>query len=94
MAFPKGQRNPNGGRKKGVPNKRTAALIDAASSEGLMPVDYMLHVMRDETAEKARRDDMAKAVAPYLSPKLATVELANKNSEPFKVVVQGSDGDL
>lgn len=94
MAFPKGQRNPNGGRKKGVPNKKTAEDIARVAASGLMPVDYMLNVMRDETAEKSRRDDMAKAVAPYLSPKLANIEVGNKGGAPFKVVVQATDGDL
>lgn len=94
MAFPKGQRNPNGGRKKGVPNKKTAEDIARVAASGLMPVDYMLQVMRDNTAEKSRRDDMAKAVAPYLSPKLANIEVGNKDNKPFVIQVSSSDEKL
>ena len=30
------------------------------------PLDYMLNVMRDAEAENARRDQMARAAAPYV----------------------------
>ncbi len=36
-----------------------------------MPLDYMLRVMRDESADPDRRDDMAKTAAPYLHGKIA-----------------------
>ena len=41
--------------------------------------DYMLRVMRDEKADDARRDAMAKAVAPYCHPHLASVATTNEN---------------
>lgn len=90
----KGGKREGSGRKPGIPNRKTAEKMAAAAEAGLMPVDYMLNVMRDEGAEKSRRDDMAKAVAPYLSPKLANIEVGNKKGESFKVVVQATDGDL
>jgi len=34
-------------------------------ASGSVPLDYMLAVMRDEDAEPWRRDEMAKAAAPY-----------------------------
>jgi hypothetical protein len=34
----------------------------------------MLAVLRDETVEPERRDEMAKAAAPYLHPRLASIE--------------------
>lgn len=83
-----------GGRQPGSINKKTAEKIEQLSASGLMPVDYMLNVMRDETAEKSRRDDMAKAVAPYLSPKLANIEVGNKGNKPFVIQVSGSDEKL
>lgn len=43
-------------------------------AEGESPLDYMLRVMRDPGVEEKRRDDMAKAAAPYLHPKVSTVE--------------------
>lgn len=41
---------------------------------GETPLAYMLRVMRDDTVEDGRRDDMAKAAAPYAHAKLASVE--------------------
>lgn len=40
-----------------------------------MPLAYMLEVLRDETAETSRRDEMAKAAAPYCHPKLTNIDL-------------------
>jgi hypothetical protein len=40
----------------------------------------MLGIMRDANADPKRRDAMAMAAAPYLHPKLSTVE--PKQSEP------------
>jgi hypothetical protein len=37
-------------------------------------LDYMLAVMRDPRAPPQRRDEMAKAAAPYLHSKLASIE--------------------
>ena len=64
-----------GGRQKGTPNRATtAASIQAEiAASGEKPLDYMLRVMRDETAEPIRRDAMAKAAAPYVHPTLAAV---------------------
>ncbi len=36
----------NGGRKKGIPNKKTQELIARVQSEGLMPLDIFLNDMR------------------------------------------------
>lgn len=63
-----------GGRVKGVPNKASAAKAQEVAASGLTPLDYMLTVLRDETIAVDRRDDMAKAAAPYVHPKLAAVE--------------------
>ena len=64
-----------GGRQAGVANKRTREIADRAMKEGITPLEYMLQVLRDENAERPRRDDMAKAAAPYLHPRLASTEL-------------------
>src|SRR5580704_15665040 len=61
------------GRPKGARNKRTRALIEAARASSEMPLDFMLRVMRDPTAQTKRRDEMARAAAPYLHSKLNSV---------------------
>jgi uncharacterized protein DUF5681 len=64
--------NPRG-RPKGSRNKRTRAVLEAAAAGGELPLDYMLGVMRDPTVSAKRRDEMAKAAAPYLHSRLSAV---------------------
>lgn len=61
------------GRKAGSTNRFSKELLARAESEGDLPVDYLLSVMRDETLETRIRVDAAKAAAPYLHHKLASV---------------------
>lgn len=72
-----------GGRGKGTPNRATAAKAAEIAASGLTPLDYMLNVLRDENIEWRRRDEMAKAAAPYVHPKLATVEQRSEQEHPF-----------
>jgi hypothetical protein len=72
----KGGKRPGAGRKKGIPNRASAAREAAISASGLTPLEYMLNTMRDETKPVAVRLDMAKAAAPYVHPRLASVEQA------------------
>lgn len=69
-----GGKRPGAGRKKGVPNKRTAALQGEIAASGLTPLEYMLSVMRDEKESDARRLNAAQAAAPYVHAKLASIE--------------------
>ncbi len=62
------------GRKRNTVNKATAKAREKAEAGGILPLDYMLARMRDESADDADRDDMAKAAAPYIHAKLASVE--------------------
>lgn len=72
MAVPKGTRV--GGRQKGTPNKVTLARESEIAASGLTPLEWMLDVLRDPAQDFARRDDMAKAAAPYVHPRLSSVE--------------------
>jgi hypothetical protein len=58
-----------GGRQQGTKNKRTVELEKAAG--GILPLDYMLQLLRDEKNDIALRADMAKAAAPYLHARRA-----------------------
>ena len=85
--MPRGGRRPGSGRPRGSANRRTREIADRAAEEGLTPLEYMLQVMRDDEAVPARRDDMAKAAAPYLHPRLQAVEDAKaKPEEPDRKV--------
>jgi hypothetical protein len=91
-----GGRRPGAGRKKGVPNKATIARQERVAAGGETPLDYMLRVMRNPKASDARRDEMAKAAAPYVHPKLASMQHTGRNGGPIQHVdlTKVSDDDL
>ena len=62
-----------GGRKKGTPNRATAAQRAEIAASGLTPLDYMLAVMRDETEPAERRMWAAAKAAPYVHPRMSAV---------------------
>jgi hypothetical protein len=54
----------------------------------------MLSVLRDETAPPARRDEMAKAAAPFVHPKLATTKVQGDRDAPLFDLSQLTDSEL
>lgn len=68
------KRPKTGGRKKGTPNKATAAKAREIAESGLTPLEFMINTMRDETKEFDVRLDAAKGAAPYVHPKLASID--------------------
>ena len=84
------------GRPLGAKNKRTRAVLEAAEAGGELPLDYMLRVMRDSKVPDPRRDEMAKAAAPYLHPKQLAVDQRLKTdvwSEAAKEFLRSIDGE-
>jgi len=79
-----------GGRQKGARNRATAEARAAAEATGILPLDYMLSVMRDPSAEQRRRDAMAMAAAPYLHPRVSPIEAPAPAPKPKRtsLVVQ------
>lgn len=73
-----------GGRQKGSPNKSTQERLQALLAGGETPLEYMLRVMRDQSADSERRDKMAVAAATYLHPKLATTEITGDPDRPLR----------
>ena len=63
-----------GGRQQGTPNRATAATAAAIAASGLTPLDFLLSVMRDETAPRAERMEAAAKAAPYVHARLAAIE--------------------
>lgn len=92
----RGGKRPGAGRPKGAATKRTREVADKAAAEGLTPLEYMLAVLRDEAADPDARMDAAKAAAPYVHPKLSSVDANHKGdvgvSVMFKTVYE-TDGD-
>ena len=77
-----------GGRQKGTLNRKTQEVITEITASGLTPMEFMLMVMRDESEEMPRRLDAAKNVAPYVHPRLATIEHTGKDGDPL---IQNAD---
>ena len=46
-----------------------------------MPLDYMLSIIRDETATQERRDKMAIAAAPYCHPRVIPTKPGKKQTQ-------------
>jgi hypothetical protein len=75
-----------GGRRRGTPNKATARREREVAKMGQTPLEYMLRVMRDSRAGGDRRDKMAIAAAPYVHPKLASMQHTGRNGGPIQTV--------
>jgi hypothetical protein len=69
-----GGRRPGAGRPRGSRNRRTREAI-AAAEQGVTPLNYLLQVMWDPKNDTAARLEAAKAAAPYVHPKLSSIEV-------------------
>lgn len=70
----RGGKRVGAGRPKGAATKKTREIADRAASDGLTPLEYMLDILRDVSADPAQRFEAAKHAAPYVHPKLSSVE--------------------
>ncbi len=62
------------GRKKGRQNVITQALRERLMAEGISPLEFLLETMRDPDLAFTIRMDAARTAAPFLHPKLATIQ--------------------
>lgn len=73
-----GGARPGAGRKPGTPYRSS---IQGAKSLRerfpVFPLEYMLNVINDPTASHERKDYIARAAAPYVHPRLASVDINN-----------------
>jgi hypothetical protein len=93
-----GGARPGAGRKKGGENLATKVrkeavreAVEEARAEGITPLEYMLKVMRDVTADNKRRDAMAAAAASYMHPRLSNTTV---NVNQKRTVEELSTDDL
>ena len=82
-----GGARPGAGRKANTPNKASIERQAKVAASGQTPLDYMLSVMRDELADDKRRDDMAKAAAPYVHPRLSNIDATVTGEVGLKVEI-------
>jgi hypothetical protein len=84
---------PGAGRPKGAATVKTREIANAAIESGLTPLDYLLSILRDANAEQNVRIDAAKAAAPYVHPRLSTVDVGNKDDKAFEQVIRWAQTD-
>lgn len=77
---------PGSGRKPGSATKKTREIAEAALTNGITPLEYMLQVLRDPQAEPGARMDAAKSAAPYIHPRLAAIEHTGRDGGPVEAV--------
>lgn len=81
-----GGRRPGAGRPKGSKQVRSSSgLIRAAKASGKsMPLDYLLDVMNDPQQSQRERLSAAIAAAPYVHPRLASVQMSGEVRDTSK----------
>jgi len=92
----RGGRRPGAGRPRSRVRALTREIANRCAEEGITPLEFMLRVMRDESADLQTRADMAKSAAPYIHPRLQAVEHAGWDGGremKFSVSFEGEDDD-
>jgi len=89
----RGGRRRGAGRPLGSKNKRTAEIARAAAESGITPIEVMLGTMRELWAQgtpEAKREaaEIAKDAAPYIHPRLASIDQRIKENRPFAVLLE------
>jgi hypothetical protein len=82
----RGGKREGAGRPEGAVTKRARDVANKAAEAGLMPLDYMLTILRDEAADSKDRMWAAEKAAPYVHPKLANVEHTGKDGGDIGIV--------
>lgn len=77
--MPRGGPRPGAGRKRGSVSKKTTEVAQRAAETGVTPLEYLLKVMRDSKKPLGLRMDAAKSAAPYMHPRLSSVEIDLKD---------------
>jgi hypothetical protein len=83
----RGGKRPGAGRRSGAITVKTRAIAEIAIAEGMAPLEVMLLAMRGYAAAQAwdRAAATAKDAAPYIHPKLSSIEHAGKDGGPMQI---------
>ena len=77
-----------GGRKRGVPNKRTGELQARIRASGMDPLTFMLALMRNAKAPLELRFEAARQAAPYCHARRSAIEHSGADSGAMQVEVK------
>ena len=88
----RGGRRPGAGRPPGSKNQRSAEIAREAVEAGITPIEVMLNAMRElweEGTSEAKREaaKVARDAAPYVHPRLASIDQTINEPHKFVVVV-------
>ncbi len=83
------------GRKLGSSTKKTREIADAAIANGITPLEVMLNAMRklNDEGQHLSACSIAKDAAPYIHPRLASVEHGGPDGGPIQVTVARFTGE-
>ena len=91
-----GGRRDGAGRKPGSANIRTREIADKAAEEGLLPLEYMLSVLRNEEASFEERKWAAEKAAPYMHSRMQPRKTYDDDriiNITIRKFTDGEDGD-
>jgi hypothetical protein len=88
--MPRGGKRPGAGRPPGARNRRTVELQRRIEASGDTPVEFLTKVYRNGELELPMRIEAARAVAPYVHPRLnsSEVSLTSGDSESEEVLLE------
>lgn len=81
-----GARN-GAGRPGGAVTKKTREVANKASAEGIMPLDYMLNLLRADASTPEQKAWAAEKAAPYCHARLAAVTVGGDKENPLSLIV-------
>jgi hypothetical protein len=79
-------------RRKPLAPQADPALTEVQRA-GVLPLDYMLSVIRDPMASPSRRDRLAVAAAPYCHPRPMPVRVSKKAQQAKAAEMAGKGSD-
>lgn len=83
----------SGGRQPGSRNKAPSEQAKAVAATGQTPLQYLMEVYRDKSHAVDRRVEAARSAAPYVHPRLSSVEMSGADGGPLVVNVRRYAGD-
>ena len=73
--MPRGGARKGAGRKRGIPNvRKRAEIVKDLVERGEDPLTYFMSIMKDPNESTARRDWAASQAAPYVHPRLQSID--------------------
>jgi hypothetical protein len=71
---------------------RASRVLTKTQNDGILPLDYMLSVIRDPNASQSRRDKMAIRAAPYCHPRLTEAQAKGKKDQQAEAAATAGKG--